>query len=73
MNVMGVDEAAALLRCSRWTVTRMIDRGELKASKIGRQWIITDEDIKALLKLKQKKAEPKPAAKAAGGKVWKIT
>jgi len=37
---LSVQEAAILLGASRWTIQRMINRNELKASKIGRRTII---------------------------------
>lgn len=44
-----VDQAAEYLQCSTDTVRRMINRGELKASRFGPRMIrINPEDIKAM-------------------------
>ncbi len=42
---LSVQEAAILLGASRWTIQRMINRNELKASKIGRRTIIKRTEI----------------------------
>lgn len=50
--LMTVDEVAALLRCNPRTVTRKIDRGELRASKPAGSWLIRREDALALAGIK---------------------
>ncbi len=47
---LSVQEAAILLGASRWTIQRMINRNELKASKIGRRTIIKRTEIDNLFK-----------------------
>jgi excisionase family DNA binding protein len=42
---MTVEEVAALLRCNPRTITRKIDRGELRASKPAGAWLIRREDV----------------------------
>lgn len=39
-EVLGTTQVAALLRVDRHVVLGMIDRGDLEASKFGRQWRI---------------------------------
>jgi len=43
--LMTVEEVAALLRCNPRTITRKIDRGELRASKPAGSWLIRREDV----------------------------
>jgi excisionase family DNA binding protein len=43
--LMTVEEVAALLRCNPRTITRKIDRGELRASKPAGAWLIRREDV----------------------------
>lgn len=43
--LMTVEEVATLLRCNPRTVTRKIDRGDLRASKPAGAWLIRREDV----------------------------
>ena len=45
MNIYTPQQAADLLQVSRQTLLRLCRTGELKCSKIGRQWRISDEQI----------------------------
>lgn len=42
---LNIAETTELLGVSRWTIQRMIKRGELKAKKFGRRVIIARKDI----------------------------
>ena len=48
--VFTIDEIAERLRVSRDTVRRLIERGELRAMKIGSQWRIAEEDLDAYVR-----------------------
>lgn len=48
-QIFTVDETAAQLKCHRNTVLHWIEAGILPASKINRQWRITESDIRSLL------------------------
>ena len=41
-----VTELAARWQCHPETIRRMIQRGELKAFRVGRQWRISEETVK---------------------------
>ena len=45
---LSIKEACMLLGASRWTIYRMIDKGQLPAAKIGRRTIIQKSDIENL-------------------------
>lgn len=47
--VVGIDEAAAMLDVSRWTVMRLCDEGELHSTKVGRLRKIPVSDIHRLI------------------------
>lgn len=47
--VATVDEAAAMLRVSSWSVYRMIERGELKAVKVGSLTRIPTDNLRKFL------------------------
>lgn len=42
---------------SRWTVTRALNAGELEGSKVGSQWVTTDEAVGAWLAQRAERAE----------------
>ena len=48
---LTVDEACQLINASRWTIYRLIDKGELKAGKLGRSTRIPRTAINELFKL----------------------
>jgi excisionase family DNA binding protein len=50
--LMTVEEVAALLRCNPRTVTRKIDRGELRATKPAGAWLIQRDDALELAGIK---------------------
>ena len=49
MALMTVREAAAALRLSEITIRRMIARGELRATRIGRAVRVHSEELEALV------------------------
>lgn len=49
IKLYTVDEVAALLRINRITVLKYIKRGRLKAQRIGKPLMITEQDLKAFL------------------------
>lgn len=53
IDVYTVNDIAQSLGINIETVRTYIKRGELKASKIGRKYVITDESYKAFIQLKE--------------------
>lgn len=49
MNVLTVEEAAAVLKISPYTVRELLKVGELPGRKIGRQWRIRTFDLQAFV------------------------
>lgn len=50
LRIYTIDEAAKTLKVSTMTVYRYIKAGKLRAAKIGRDWRITEEQLKDFLK-----------------------
>lgn len=50
---LTVEEACQLINASRWTIYRLIDKGELKAGKLGRSTRIPRTAINELFKLSE--------------------
>lgn len=48
--LMTTKEAAAYLKVHKLTVLRMINRGELKATKVGRHWRIQRSEVERISK-----------------------
>lgn len=48
-RLLTVAEVASIMRVSRMTVYRLIRRGQLKAIRVGRNYRVTEEDLKAYL------------------------
>ncbi len=48
---LTVEEACQLINASRWTIYRLIEKGELKAGKLGRNTRIPRAAINELFKL----------------------
>ena len=44
-----VEEIAKMLKVSHMTIRREIERGNLKAAKVGHVWRITEEELKSYL------------------------
>ena len=49
MNIYTPQQAADLLQVSRQTLLRLCRTGELKCSKVGRQWRISDSQIERFM------------------------
>lgn len=47
---LSIDETCQLIGASRWTIYRMIDKGNLKAAKLGSRTIIKRQEIDILFK-----------------------
>ncbi len=47
-DFLNINEAGQLLGSSRWTIHRLIKRGQLKATKLGTRTIISRKSIDAL-------------------------
>lgn len=47
---LTISDVAQLLQISERTVRRWIDGGDLAAHKLGRQWRISDKDLKEYLR-----------------------
>lgn len=47
--VYTIEEVAQILKVSVSTVRNLIDRGELKAFKVGNQWRVKKEDLQAYM------------------------
>jgi excisionase family DNA binding protein len=57
--LLRVPDVAGILGISENQVHRMLKRGELKATKLGAGWRITQDDLIAYLKSKGFSFEPK--------------
>lgn len=45
----SIAEAAESIACSPGHIRNLIERGELRSTKVGRRRIVRDEDLRALL------------------------
>lgn len=52
-NIYTIEDAARYLKLAVITIRRLIDRGEIKASKVGRRWRIKKNDIDEYLQKSQ--------------------
>lgn len=48
-RLLTVAEVASVMRVSRMTVYRLIRRGQLKAIRVGRNYRVREEDLRAYL------------------------
>lgn len=48
-------EAAAILKVSERKINELLRKGELKGSKVGRQWRITEQQLDEFLKENEQK------------------
>lgn len=51
------NQIADMLQLSRDTIMRLIDRGELPAAKIGKQWRISASDLQTYIASKKTKTQ----------------
>ncbi len=66
VEVYTVEEAATLLHVKPRTIRECIQSGRLGASKVGRSYIITEEDIQAFLMGPARVKPRKPRKDKAG-------
>lgn len=76
-GMLDVEEAASLLNVSRPTFYRMLRRGEIKGSKVGRQWRFQREDIERLIHGQPPRIDLpgslQPLIEELGGQIEKVT
>lgn len=57
---LTVPEVAAKLRCSPWTVKRLINAPQgIRASKIAGRWLVSPEDLQAYRDARANRAKPR--------------
>src|SRR5437660_567620 len=61
-ELLSLAEAAQVLGISQRTAQRLLDREELKATKVGRQWRFRREDLSAYLNRERAPFAQAPAA-----------
>mgnify|MGYP001575834420 CR=1 FL=1 len=67
-SLMRVNDAAQLLRVSKWTIYRWIEEGRLGATKIGHGSLrVFRESVTALVEANRK--EPPPVTRSTPGRV----
>lgn len=49
MELLSVKEVCAILKLSRWTITKLVESGQLKASKIGGTYRFKKQDVEQLI------------------------
>jgi excisionase family DNA binding protein len=64
-KLLSVAEAAEKLGVHRTRINQLIDSGDLPAARIGRAFVIREEDLE---KVKDRPAPGRPPAKAPGAK-----
>jgi excisionase family DNA binding protein len=57
MKVYDINEVCELLKMNIQTIRIYIREGKLKASKVGRKYIITEENLKEFLEANEVKKE----------------
>jgi putative molybdopterin biosynthesis protein len=50
IRIYTLQEAQAILKVSRRSLYNFIKVGKLKASKVGREWRVSHEELKMLIK-----------------------
>ena len=51
MSLMDLGQAAAKLQCSERWLANNLRAGRFPAKKIGRKWVLDDDDIAAILRI----------------------
>jgi excisionase family DNA binding protein len=59
-SLLTVREVADWCRLSEKTIRRVIERGELAASKVGNRWRVSEEDMHAWIEAKRFVPEVRP-------------
>lgn len=49
MKLYDIEELSKMLKMNKRVLQRYVREGKLKVSKVGRKYIITEEDLKAFL------------------------
>lgn len=49
MKVYDLEELSEMLKMNRRTLQRYVREGKLKVSKVGRKYIVTEEDLKEFI------------------------
>jgi len=49
MELLSVKEVCEVLKLSRWTITKLVESGQLKASKIGGTYRFRNTDVEQLI------------------------
>ena len=57
LEVYTVEECAEILKVTKRTIYKYVNEGSLRASKVGRDWRITDAAIQAFLESLEQKAQ----------------
>ena len=57
LEVYTVEECAEILKVTKRTIYKYVKDGSLRASKVGRDWRITDAAIQAFLENLEQKAQ----------------
>ncbi len=58
-KLLTVPEVAAYLRLNRFTVYRMVARGELPAMRVSDQWRFKERDLEAWLEQQKRPKTPR--------------
>ncbi len=71
--LMDTEEVARYLKVHAKTVINLVERGELRASKIGRHWRYRKSDVDAYFesRLNKPRTEDKPSSSASSEDVQK--
>lgn len=64
-SLLTVAEVALALRCSEWSVYRLIASGDLTAAKIAGRWLVEQVDLDAFLERQAQAASPAAASTRA--------
>lgn len=51
MNTLDLDEAAEYLKISSDTMRDLADSGEIPGAKVGKQWVFSEDDLAAYLRV----------------------
>lgn len=55
MKVYDIEELSQMLKMNKRTLQRYVREGKLKVSKVGRKYIITEENLKEFLEANEVK------------------
>jgi len=66
MGLLSVEEVAARVKVSTYTVRRWVRQGRLAGIKIGRDWRVDERDLEAFLAARRKEAALPAGGEEAG-------